>query len=69
MINKKTDLQSLALVGVAFALFYINQNVKRHVQSCEEGSKNTKRVLWLLFSAVVTEVVIKGLSMLHTGAN
>ena len=37
------------------------------MEKCEEASKNVRRVLWLVLTAVIIEVIIKIIRLVHLG--
>lgn len=62
--NKMKDqMLGIALLAGVYACITLN----RHMRDCAESSKNVKRALWIVLSAVVGELVLKGFSMIHLG--
>ena len=61
--KKKDALLYVAIACGAYAVF----TLRNHMKSCEDASKNTKRALWVVLSAVIGEIVIKGMSLIHFG--
>lgn len=61
--TKKDVLLYLAIACGAYACVTLN----KHMKDCAESSKNTKRALWVVLSAVVGELVVKAVGLIHFG--
>lgn len=61
--KRKDALLYGAIACGAYAVITLN----KHMKECSEASKNTKRALWVVLSAVVGELVVKAVSFIHFG--
>jgi hypothetical protein len=65
--NLKEQALHVSLAMIAFSLFQVNKNLSAHVKSCEETSKRNQRILWAVLLALISEVSIKLINMVHIG--